>query len=62
MAVSISFYNPSNYLTNLKSLVTLNTLKTLANCGPAFKNEMKEFPENSNTISKMEAQTTKKSN
>lgn len=62
MAVSINFYKPSNCFTNLNSLVTLNTLNTLANYGPAFRNEIKLFPENSRTISKILAITTKKSN
>ena len=62
MAVSISFYNPSKDLIKRNSLVTLSTLKTRANYGPALKNDINEFPVNYRIRSKIEAQTTKKSN
>lgn len=36
--VDIKAYSPSYLPTNLRILVTLSTLKTLANYGPTFKN------------------------
>ena len=60
--VLIKFCKPSNFFINLNSLETLKTLKTFAICGPTAKKVKKEFPKISNTISKIDEQTTNISN
>ena len=61
IAVSISFFNSGNYLTNLNNLETLRTLKILVIWGADYKNPTDE-PEKDITISKIDVKTTKKSN